>query len=168
MPLEVGKVHIEYSGQGDGERTVNMESHFIILKRYNDFGSGMINNFIGFADSYRDTVKSKLPIRTITICKPFTFYPSGDSRDKGPLDENSLLTIHYSKQTMHKPLADIKAIETWIDGKYFYVDLLPESRLLGNRNYYDSAGKSVNWMNRYKDQVPFDIEPSKDSIIYVK
>jgi hypothetical protein len=101
-------------------RTCNLDVcsyiHTLMLSAYSDSCFNDID-FIGIADKYLDTVKQQVPVGEITFVKPFDFRPIGDAEDHKPLNDNSIIEISYSPETMNKKIPSIRRISIWINGE---------------------------------------------------
>jgi hypothetical protein len=73
-------------------------------------------DFIHLADKYLDTISNKLPVNGITFVKPFNFQPVYDSRDAGPIRENSIVSIFYTEETMRNKIPEISSVSFWANG----------------------------------------------------
>lgn len=158
--LQIGAIYKTGGGFGYENRHVEMAHHYLILKEFDEKDNYGWNQFIAFADSYRDTVQMDLPLSAITICKPFNTnrnFSGGDGWQE--MRENSLLTVAYSHQTMHEKLAHISGLTIWRDGKPYSINVLTPERMKKLGGYYDSSGEySFKWMDRYKNQIPPDAD----------
>lgn len=160
IKLQIDRVYVNTSGMGEGNKHVDKADHYLILKEYNEEYGGNWDEFIDFADTYRDTVKTTLPLGSITIVKPYDIranYPQGQGWQE--FSEHFLVSIAYSKQTMHEKLADISSLVIWQRGEPFRINLLTKRRMKKIGGYFDSSGKySDKWWDRYKNQRPVDYE----------
>jgi hypothetical protein len=160
ITLQVDQVYKTGGSMAVGDKRVDMAYHYLILKEYNEADNSSWNNFIEFADSYRDTVALAIPLSSITICKPYkitTNLAGGEGWDE--FTEHQILTINYSHQTMHETLADISGLTFWKNGEPYSVNLLTDERLKQGGKYFDSSDKySEKWWDRYKSQLPVDHE----------
>jgi hypothetical protein len=165
IKLQIDRVYKTGGSMAEGNKHVDLADHYLILKAYNEEDARSWSDFVQFADNYRDTVQTTLPLSSITLCKPYTI-TTNLSGGEGwqEFRAHFLLTIDYSYQTMHEKLADIEALTFWQNGKPHSVGLLTEQRKKKLNGYFDSNGKySEKWWDRYKDQMPLDREA--DSIL---
>lgn len=165
--LQIDHVYRTGGSMTEGNRHVDMADHYLILKEYSEEDASSWSNFVQFADNYRDTVQTTLPLSSITIVKPYKKHVTSDLYGgEGWLElrEHCLLTINYSKQTMHDKLADISSLDIWQNGEPFNIDLMTDKRIKKLDGYFDSSGEfSEKWSDRYKNQIPVDREA--DSIL---
>lgn len=161
IDLQIDQVYKTGGGMGQGnDKHVDMADHYLILKEYSEDDVSSWDDFIEFADKYRDTVQTTLPLKSITIVKPYKI-TTNLSGGKGwqEFREHCLLTVNYSYQTMHEKLADIESLIFYQNGEARKVDLLTDQRKKKLTGYFDSNGNySEKWWDRYKDQVPVDYE----------
>jgi hypothetical protein len=111
-------------------------THYLTIEPFDENGD---NFFVDYADKYRDTCRTDLPIWGITFCKSFDFKPYYDSRDDEILRRHSIVSIDYSEETLHKKYPDISSVTFYNDGKPIYVQIMTLDRMK-NAGYYDSAG----------------------------
>jgi hypothetical protein len=160
IELQIDQVFKTGGSMGVGNKHVDMADHYLILKEYNEEDASRWSDFVQFADNYRDTVQTTLPLSSITICRPYkitTNLAGGEGRDE--FNDHLLLTINYSHQTMHAKLADIEGLTIWQKGQPYSVNLLTNQRKKKLGGYFDSTGEySEKWWDRYKDQIPVDRE----------
>jgi hypothetical protein len=100
--------------------------HTIMLDSYsencfNDY------DFIYLADMYLDSVRIDIPVKGITFVKPFNFQPVYDSRDVGPIRDNSIVDIFYSDSIMNDKVPEISSISIWTNKKRKNLDYLHTS-----------------------------------------
>jgi hypothetical protein len=136
------------TGQTRRMNTVNYHisefHHYVIIENFSNFDDCAIS--IKDADNYRDTCTFKLPIGSVTFCKPFDFIPYGDSRDVEILNAHSLITIGYDFITLAKKFPDVAYIDFWNNGKLTEVKLSSQERSR-ERGDFDSAGNfKTDWM----------------------
>lgn len=114
--------------------------HTIMFDSYTD---NCFNDydFVYLADKYLDTVTANLPIKGITFVKPFNFQPVYDSRDVGPIRENSIVDISYSDSTMNDKVPEISSISIWTNNERKDLDYLHTSFRQNRMRYYKDKGK---------------------------
>lgn len=98
-------------------------------------------DFIYIADKYLDSVKANLPVNGITFVKPFDFQPHYDSRDYGPIRENSIVDIYYNDETMKNKVPEITSISIWTNGERKSLEYMYVSSRQQRMNYYNSKKK---------------------------
>jgi len=114
-------------------------THYVTMEGYDE--NEYDNFFVSYADKYRDTCRTSLPIWGITFCKPFKFIPHDDSQDDGPLRKHSIITIAYTEETLHKEYPSIESITFYKEnGQPVYVHVNPINRKERDGRYYDSTG----------------------------
>ena len=84
-------------------------SHYLMLDQYKESCFNEYD-FVYFADSYRESAKNDLPIKSIQFLKPFDFVPTGDSEDLAPLRIHSIVQIGYTDSTMDNKIPEIGGI----------------------------------------------------------
>ena len=98
-------------------------------------------DFVYLADKYLDTVTASLPIKGITFVKPFNFQPVYDSRDVGPIRENSIVDISYSDSTINDKVPEISSISIWTNNERKDLDYLHTSFRQNRMRYYKDKVK---------------------------
>jgi hypothetical protein len=121
-------------------------THYLTMENYDE---GSNNFFVEYADKYRDTCKTDLPIWSITFCTPFNFEPHYDLRDDEPLRVHSIMTIGYQEETLHKEYPNIESVTFYKEGKSIYVQTMTLERMR-NGGYYDSIGRyDHKWIKEF-------------------
>jgi hypothetical protein len=120
--------------------------HYVTIVNYEKFTDNFI---VKYADEYRDTCKTDLPIWNIIFCEPFDFKPFYDSRDGEPLRNHSLISIGYSEETLHHDFPEIESVTFWENGKANYVQIMTLERQK-RAGYYDSSGAyNRDWIKEF-------------------
>ena len=121
-------------------------THYLTITPFEESAD---NFFVDYADRYRDTCKTDLPIWSITFCNSFDFKPYYDSRDDKPLREHSIVTIGYQEETLYKKFPDIGSVTFYNEGKPVYVQTITLDRMK-NAGYYDSTGAyKRDWIKKF-------------------
>lgn len=112
-------------------------SHTLMLNDYND---SCFNDydFVQIADKYLDSVQQRLPVRMIRFVKPFDFQPASDSEDIEPLNNNFIVAMYFTDETMHQKVPEISHISIWTDGNEKQLEYLHVSNRTQRMNYYKS------------------------------
>jgi hypothetical protein len=147
-PYVLRRIYVFETGQTVKTDKVNYHisefEHFVIIDNFTDQDD--YDMLIKDADNYRDTCTFKLPIGSITFCKPFDFIPYGDSRDLDLLKIHSLVTIGYDFTTLANKYPEVAYIDFWNGGKSISIQLTTFQRSK-EKGKFDSAGNlKLGWM----------------------
>ena len=112
-------------------------SHNLMLNKYNDTCFNDLD-FVYIADKYLDSVKSNLPVKSVRFVKPFDFQPTYDSEDLQPLNDNSIVEIYFTDETMHEKVPQIGRIGIWTNGAKNTLEYLEVSSRTHRMNNYKS------------------------------
>src|SRR5215831_1923261 len=130
-PTTIKRIYV-----GAGGHEVEEYYHYLIIDPYVE---DMDNFFMEFADRYRDTCKTGLPIGDIIFCKPFEFKEHEPSIDDEVLKKHSIVSISYTEETLTRRYPDISSITFYENGHPIYVQTMTLDRMK-NAGYFDSTG----------------------------
>ena len=140
-PKTIKRIYTRMSGH-----EIQGYTHYLTITPFEESAD---NFFVDYADRYRDTCKTDLPIWSITFCNSFDFKPYYDSRDDKPLREHSIVTIGYQEETLYKKFPDIGSVTFYNEGKPVYVQTITLDRMK-NAGYYDSTGAyKRDWIKKF-------------------
>lgn len=121
-------------------------THYLTIENYDENSD---NFLVDYADKYRDTCKTDLPIWSVTFCEPFNFEPRFDSEDFVQLRQHSIITIGYQEETLHKKFPDIGSVTFYKNGKPIYIQTMTLERMK-NSGYYDTNGAyNREWIKEF-------------------
>jgi len=122
-------------GPGDSDMFYSY-AHYLMLTDFNEECLDQYD-FVYAADIYLDTVKTNLPVGSISFSKPFDFRPSGDLTDGDQFTDNAILEIWYDIDR-HSPvgkLPEIHSVRFLYQGRHYGASELPVSRRQVRLNY---------------------------------
>lgn len=129
-----------------GGHEIKGYSHYLTIDNYEEESD---NFLVDYADKYRDTCTTDLPIWSVTFCEPFNFKPHDVSEDFELLRQHSIVTIGYQEETLHKEIPDVGSVTFYKNGKPIYIQIMTLKRMK-NSGYYDTNGAyNREWIKEF-------------------
>jgi hypothetical protein len=117
-----------------GGITNSLYNHYIVVDGYKDECFSEYN-FIMLSYKYLDTVKTNLPVESITFCTAEAsdfFYPE-ESPDN--IRKYSIVNINFFKESLNDSIPEIRSVTYRKDGKRYELDFLYYLKQKQKSNY---------------------------------